>query len=209
MSLFKTSLLGCIVAASTIALSACDGRPQSDAADVLSTDQRPDIADDGSSVHIVVGTKSDYTIRAADLKALVSGIPDPDSGKNTTFELTGQFIFRVAQNPRTNFVAIGVRGLISYETDYAMIFVINPAAPNKPQLVKFVMPGKKPAADGSTPAFGTIRRMEYDNSGLLRIEHGDQSDSRAEIVVNHDLSIRSCRYLERDAVTNNLCGEEH
>jgi hypothetical protein len=208
MSIIKKTLSGFIAAASSLTFSACDNTNVQGESVVLSTDQRPDIADDRSSVHITVGTKSEYTIRAADLKALVSGIPDPDSGKKMTLELSGQYIFRVAQNPRTNFVAIGVRGLISYETDYSMVFVINPAAPNKPQLVKFVLPGKKPAADGSSPAFSTIRHMEYDDSGLLRIHQGDQSDARAEIVVNQDLSIRSCRYLERDAVTNILCGEE-
>lgn len=209
MSKLKTTLVGLVTTTLCLGLTACNGEKQTGESAILSTDQRPDIADDGSSVFITVGTKSEYTIRAKDLKALVSGIPDPDSGKKSTYELSGQFIFKVAQNPRTNFVAIGVRGLISYETDYSMVFLINPAAPNKPQLVKFVLPGKKAAADGSTPAFSTIRHMEFDSSGLLRIEQGDQSDSRAEIVVNHDLTIRSCRYLERDAVTNNLCGEDH
>lgn len=199
---------GALVAlVSLLCVTSCGNRQQTRGADVLSTDQRPDIADDRSSVHITAGTKDFAVIKASDLTALVSGVPDPDSGKSLTMKLNGQFIFKVAQNPRTNLVAIGVRGLLVYEEDYSMVFVINPAFPNKPQLVKFVMPGKSPAADGSTPAFSTIRKMEFDSSGLLRIQHSGQSDALAEVLVGHDLSILSCRYIERDTHENKLCGE--
>lgn len=205
---FTTQLLTLVAfLAGTSSIVGCGLKTEQTSAQVLDTVQRPDISDDGQSVNITAGTPDHVLIKASELKALVSGIPNPDTGKSETLELQGQFIFRVAQNPRTNLVAIGVRGLISYETDYSMVFVINPAAPNKPQLVKFVMTGKKPASDGSTPAFGTIRKMHFDDSGLLHIEHGDQSDSRAEIVVNHDLSIRSCRYLEKVPGSAALCGE--
>lgn len=203
-SIFKLSY----ALVSSLTLLGCSNNKQTNA-NVLSTDQRPDISEDRTRVHITAGTKDFIYINAADLKALVSGIPHPDTGLGETLPLNGQFIFAVAQNPRTNLVAVGVRGLISYETDYSMVFVVNPAVPNKPQLVKFVMPGKTAAKDGSTPAFGTIRHMEFDSSGLLRIQHGNQSDASAEIVVDHALNIKSCKYLTRVSNNDGLCGENN
>jgi hypothetical protein len=141
------------------------------------------------------------------LKALVNGVPDVDTGEPTTLNLTGEFIFKVAQNPRTNMVAIAVRGMIYAETDFTMLFVVNPAVPNKPQLVKFVMPGKKASLDGSTPAFRAVRGLTYDESGILTMIQTDASGSEAEVKINPDLSIRSCTYIRKDEGA--LCGETH
>jgi hypothetical protein len=47
--------------------------------------------------------------------------------------------------------------------------------------------------------------MSFDSSGILHIEHTDASGSRAEVLVNPDLSIRSCVYIEKEE--GKLCGE--
>lgn len=173
----------------------------------LSTDQRPDISDDRRSVHVTFGSQGYANIKASDLKALVSQVPDIDTGELKSELLTGDFIFQVAQNPRTELVAIAVRGMMYAETDYTMLFVVNPLFPDQPELVKFVMPGQKPAADGSTPAFRAVRELRYDDSGILHLVHTDASNSKAEVLINPDLSVRGCSYIEKDEGL--LCGENH
>ncbi|MEN9824656.1 MAG: hypothetical protein RI953_401 [Pseudomonadota bacterium] len=174
-------------------------------ASVQSTDQRPDISEDRTSVHITAGTKDYANIRAQDLQALVTNVPDPDTGITSTKKLTGSWIFQVAQNPRTNIVAIGVRSFIYAETDFSMLFLVNPAVPNKPQLVSFVMPGKKALPANTTHPFRAIRGLQFDASGILHVVHTDASGSKAEVLVNPDGSIRSCEYLLKDEGL--LCGE--
>jgi hypothetical protein len=203
----STLSLGVCCAVTLAFTAGCGIKKPLGEASLMSTDERPDISEDRTSVNITAGTKDHLVIRASELKALVSGVPDINTGEPKNMTLTGQFIFKVAQNPRTNMVAIAVRGMIYAETDYTMLFVVNPAVPNKPQLVKFVMPGKKVALDGSTPAFRAVRALSYDDSGLLTLKHSDASGSEAEVKINPDLTIRSCTYLRKDEGA--LCGENH
>jgi hypothetical protein len=104
-------------------------------------------------------------------------------------------------------VAIAVRGMMYAETDFTMLFVVNPVFPDQPELVKFVMPGQKAASDGSTAPFRAVRELRYDESGILHLVHTDASNSKAEVLINPDLSIRSCNYLEKDEGL--LCGEDN
>lgn len=194
----------CILA---LAAVGCGSKADKGIANIQSTDQRPEISEDHSEVYLTVGTKDHARIKASSLQALVSQVPDPYSGATSTKKLTGEFIFQVAQNERTTLAAIAVRGMIYAESDFTMLFIVNPSVPDKPQLVKFVMPGKKPAADGSTPAFRAVRELHYDSSGLLHLVHADASGSKAEVLINPDMTIRSCKYLVRDE--GNLCGEDH
>ncbi|MFZ9520899.1 MAG: hypothetical protein ACO3A4_10515, partial [Silvanigrellaceae bacterium] len=176
-------------------------------AQIQSTDERPDISEDRTSVHITAGTKDSATIKVQDLQANVTGVPNLDTGATSTQKLTGSWIFQVAQNPRTNIVAIGVRSFIYAETDFSMVFLVNPAAPQRPQLVSFVMPGKKALPANTTHPFRAIRSLSFDESGILHIVQTDASDSRAEVLVNPDGSIRGCRYLNKSEGA--LCGENH
>ena len=97
--------------------------------------------------------------------------------------------------------------MIFAEFDYTMLFVVNPMFPVQPELVKYIMPGQKAASDGSSPAFRAVRELRYDDSGILHLVHTDVSSSKAEVLINPDLSIRSCKYLEKDE--DHLCGEDH
>jgi hypothetical protein len=198
---------GAVCAVALSFTAGCKTQAPTTEATAMSTDERLDISEDRTSVNITAGTKDHIVIRANELKALVSGIPDVDTGVPSTMTLSGQLIFKVAQNPRTNMVAIAARGLLFTETDYSMLFVVNPLSPDRPQLVKFVMPGKKAALDGSTPAFGTVRGLSYDDSGILTLKHTDASGSEAELKINPDLTIRSCKYLVKE--DEGLCGEKH
>ncbi|NBW81449.1 hypothetical protein EBR21_06810, partial [bacterium] len=185
--------------------TSCAGSKTNLSASVQSTDERPDISEDRTSVHITAGTKDSATIKAQDLQALVTNVPDPNTGITSTQKLTGSWIFQVAQNPRTNIVAIGVRSFIFAETDFSMVFLVNPAVPNKPQLVSFVMPGKKALPANTSHPFRSIREMRFDESGILHVVHNDASDSKAEVLVNPDGSVRSCSYLSKEEGL--LCGE--
>lgn len=158
-----------------------------------------------STKHRPNGTKGNLIIKATDLKGLVRGVPDFDNNGTKTEELRGEFIFQVAQNPRTHMVAVAVRSFTYAETDFSMLFVINPAAPDEPQLVNFVLPGQKPAADGSTLPFRAVRELYYDAAGILHLTHTDDSGSSAKVLINPDLSIRGCNYSERGEGL--LCGE--
>jgi hypothetical protein len=206
LNLFAQSSL---VALSMLTISGCGlfTPPQNTESETLTTNQRPDIADDRRSVHVTFGSQGYANIKAADLKGLVSKVPDIDTGELRSELLTGEFIFQVAQNPRTEMVAIAVRGMMYAETDFTMLFVVNPMFPDQPELVKFVMPGQKAAADGSTAPFRAVRELRYDDSGILHLVHTDASSSKAEVLINPDLSIRSCKYLEKDEGL--LCGEDH
>lgn len=172
----------------------------------LSTDQRPDISEDRSSVHITAGTKDFAHIHAKDLVAYVTDIPDPYTGKTSTQKLTGEIISAVAQNPRTNMVAVAVRGMMFAEADFSMIFYVNPAFPKQPQLMPFVMPGKKKLGENTTHALRSVRELYFDESGVLHAVTTDASGSRAELLINPDTTIRSCRYLEKSE--GHLCGED-
>lgn len=196
--------LTCLSLASQGLLS-CGHKTTTTAATVASTDERPDISDDRRSVHITAGTRDSATIHAKDLSGLVTGVPNIDTGATSTQKLTGSYILAVAQNPRTNLVAIGVRSFSYVETDFSMVFVINPAVPDKPQLVSFEAPGQKTLSNGTTKPMRSIRSMSFDASGILHVVHTDASDSRAEVLINRDLTIRSCKYLERGE--GHLCGE--
>lgn len=197
-----------LAAFSLLSASGCGllNTAQTSTADVLSTDQRPDISEDRQSVHVTFGSQGYAHIKASDLKGLVSKVPDLNSGELRSELLTGEFIFQAAQNPRTEMVAIAVRGMMYAETDFTMVFVVNPMFPDQPELVQFVAPGQKAAADGSTLAFRAVRELRYDDSGILHVVHTDASNSKAEVLINPDLSIRSCKYLEKDEGL--LCGEE-
>jgi len=188
-------------------LLSCGPQATSTSAQIASSDQRPDISDDRSSVLITAGTRDFARIHAKDLSGLVTDVVDPETGETSTQKLTGSFIFQVAQNPRTNLVAIGVRSFIYAETDFSMVFLINPAFPNRPQLLSFDAPGQNRLPSGTTKPLGSIRSMSFDSSGILHIEHTDASDSRAEILVNPDLSIRSCKYIKKEE--GQLCAEGH
>ncbi|NBX16483.1 MAG: hypothetical protein EBR09_03865 [Proteobacteria bacterium] len=188
-------------------LTSCGSISQQVSSAVQSTDQRPDISEDRTSVHITAGTKDFAHIYAKDLQALVTNVPDPDTGRTSTQKLTGTWIFDVAQNPRTHIVAVGVRSFIFAETDFSMLFLVNPAFPDKPQLVSFVMPDKKSLAANTTHALRSIRGLRFDDSGILHVTHSDASGSRAEVLVNPDGSIRGCKYIEKDE--GQLCGEDH
>jgi hypothetical protein len=188
-------------------LTSCGQKTHPLSASAQSTDERPDISEDRTSVNITAGTKDFAKIFAKDLQAFVTRVPDPNTGLTSTQKLTGSFIFSVAQNPRTNIVAIGVRSFILAEMDFSMLFLVNPAVPNKPQLVSFVMPGKKPLAANTTHALSAIRELRFDDSGILHVTHTDASGSRAEILVNPDGSIRGCKYIEKEE--GQLCGEDH
>jgi len=179
---------------------------QNTQAEIMSTNERPDISEDRRSVHVTFGSQGYANIKASDLKGLVSKVPDINTGELRSELLTGEFIFQVAQNPRTEMVAIAVRGMMYAETDFTMLFVVNPMFPDQPELVQFVAPGQKAAADGSTLAFRAVRELRYDDSGILHVVHTDASNSKAEVLINPDLSIRSCKYLEKDEGL--LCGEE-
>lgn len=203
----KISGIFSILALAGVALTSCGQNTNEPSALVQSTDQRPDISEDRTSVHITAGTKDYARIFAKDLQAIVTNVPDPYTGKTNSQKLTGSFIFAVAQNPRTNIVAIGVRSFIFAETDFSMLFLVNPAVPNKPQLVSFVMPGKKSLAANTTHALRAIRDLHFDNSGILHVTHTDASSSRAEILVNPDGSIRGCKYIVKEEGA--LCGEDH
>jgi hypothetical protein len=61
--------------AAVILLGACGSKPSETSAELLSTDQRPDISDDRQTVHITVGTKDHINIRSRDLRALVKNVP--------------------------------------------------------------------------------------------------------------------------------------
>lgn len=186
-------------------LISCGPQVTTTSAQITSTDQRPDISEDRSSVLITAGTRDFARIHAKDLSGLVTDVVNPETGETSTQKLTGSFIFKVAQNPRTNLVAIGVRSFIYAETDFSMVFLINPAFPNRPQLLSFDAPGQKRLPSGTTKPLRSIRAMSFDSSGILHIEHTDASGSRAEILVNPDLSIRSCKYIEKDE--GELCAE--
>ena len=197
-----------LLALSAVALlGACGSKPSETAAELLSTDQRPDISDDRQTVHITVGTKDHINIRSRDLRALVKNVPHSPDGKTQTQLLTGQYISAVAQNEKTTIVAVAVNGMTFTETDFSMVFLVNPANPDKPKLVKFEMPGKKNQKDNSTQPFRTVRELIFDSSGLLHLQHADASGSRAEIIINQDATIRSCRYIVKDE--GSLCGEQH
>ena len=181
------------------------GPSTTNSSSIASTDERPDVSEDRTSVRITAGTRNSATIRVGDLSALVTGVPDLDSDSTSTMKLTGTYIFSVTQNPRTNMVAIGVRSFIYAETDFSMVFVVNPAFPNKPQLVSFDAPGRKALPNGTTHPMRAIKGMSYDSAGVLHIKHADASGSFAEVLVNPDLSIRSCHYVEKSE--GSLCGE--
>ena len=193
----------CLMLSSQTLLSC--GPSVTNSSSIASTDERPDVSEDRRSVRITAGTRSSATIRVEDLSALVTGVPDLDSGSTSTAKLTGTYIFSVSQNPRTNMVAIGVRSFIYAETDFSMVFVVNPAFPNKPQLVSFDAPGRKALPNGTTHPLRSIKGMSYDSAGVLHIKHADASGSFAEVLVNPDLSIRSCHYVEKSE--GSLCGE--
>jgi hypothetical protein len=193
----------CFILSSQTLLSC--GPSATNSSSIASTDERPDVSEDRTSVRITAGTRNSATIRAEDLSALVTGVPDLDSDSTSTMKLTGSFIFSVTQNPRTNMVAIGVRSFIYAETDFSMVFVVNPAFPNKPQLVSFDAPGRKALPNGTTHPLRSIKGMSYDSAGVLHIKHADASGSFAEVLVNPDLSIRSCHYVEKSE--GSLCGE--
>lgn len=186
-------------------LLSCGAKPASTSSQIASTDQRPDISDDRTSVLITAGPRDFARVHAKDLSGLVTDVENPETGKTSTEKLTGSFIFQVAQNPRTNLVAIGVRSFIYAETDFSMVFVVHPAFPNKPQLVSFDAPGQKRLPKGTTKPLGAIRSMSFDSSGILHIVHTDASNSRAEILINPDLTVRSCKYLEKGE--GKLCAE--
>ncbi len=198
-----------LAALTVLAVSGCGlfGPHQNTESETLTTNQRPDIAADRQSVHVTFGSQGYAHIKASDLKGLVSNVPDAYTGELRSELLTGEFIFQAAQNPRTEMVAIAVRGMMFAESDYTMLFVVNPMFPDQPELVKFTMPGQKAASDGSTPAFRAVRELRYDDSGILHLVHTDASNSKAEVLINPDLSIRSCKYLEKDEGL--LCGEDH
>lgn len=193
----------CFVLSSQTLLSC--GPSTTNSSSIASTDERPDVSEDRTSVRITAGTRSSAIIRVEDLSALVTGVPDLDSGSTSTAKLTGTYIFSVSQNPRTNMVAIGVRSFIYAETDFSMVFVVNPAFPNKPQLVSFDAPGRKALPNGTTHPLRSIKGMSYDSAGVLHVIHADASGSRAEVLVNPDLSIRSCHHIEKSE--GNLCRE--
>ena len=181
------------------------GPSTTNSSSIASTDERPDVSEDRTSVRITAGNRNSATIRVEDLSALVTGVPDLDSDSTSTMKLTGTYIFSVTQNPRTNMVAIGVRSFIYAETDFSMVFVVNPAFPNKPQLVSFDAPGRKALPNVTTHPMRAIKGMSYDSAGVLHIKHADASGSFAEVLVNPDLSIRSCHYVEKSE--GSLCGE--
>lgn len=201
INFFSSLSLACVLGTLT---AGCGQRTSE--SQTLSTDQRPDISEDRSSVHITAGTKDFAHIYAKDLQAYVTNIPDADSDKTSTQKLTGQFIFAVAQNPRTNMVAVAVRGMLYTETDFSMIFFVNPAFPKRPQLMSFVMPGKKKLPENTTHALRSIRDLYFDDSGILHAVTTDASGSRAELLINPDATIRSCHYIEKDE--GQLCGED-
>lgn len=200
---------GCIalIALAGSLLTSCGQQTRDLSASIQSTDERPDISEDGTSVNITAGTKDFAKIFAKDLQAFVTNVPDPNTDFSSTQKLTGTFIFSVAQNPRTNIVAIGVRSFILAETDFSMLFLVNPAVPNKPQLVSFVMPNKKSLAANTTHPLRAIRELSFDDSGILHVTHTDASGSRAEVLVNPDGTIRGCKYIEKEE--GQLCGEDH
>ncbi|MEY3901350.1 MAG: hypothetical protein RL189_656 [Pseudomonadota bacterium] len=190
-----------------LAVQSCGPKSSTTSAQIASTDQRPDISDDRTSVHITAGTRDFIRIHAKDLSGLVTHVPNPETGEISTQRLTGSYIFQVAQNPRTNLVAIGVRSFIYAEVDFSMVFLINPAFPNKPQLLSYDAPGQKRLPNGTTKPLRAIRSMSFDSSGVLHIVHSDASGSKAKVLVNPDMSIRSCEYIAKEE--GSLCNEGH
>jgi len=157
----------------------------------LSSEERPDISEDRTSVRFTAGTKDYAILKASDLS--VTWPMKNKAGLVEIKELSGRSISHVIQRQEDNRFAVAIDFSEDQEQPLSMVFVGHPSAP---QNIAHLAYYDKRSGGNYLRKMKDVMNLFFDAKNQLHVVQMDSKNNHSELVFAPDYEFLSCVSLK-------------